>query len=324
MANHKRKFHSPGFDPGLSQRLDGDLRRAIEHDGSFNVRRFGRRYEGLHAYQYLITCSWERFLTLLGVFLLGINFLFAVVYWIIGREHLQGMPECGRIEEFMYDFFFSVQTFSSVGYGAIAPRDIAGGIVSSIEALTGLLAFALATGLLFSRFSRPTARILFSKSAIVSPYQDKTALMFRIVNQRGNVMIDLSASAIFSWVDDVNGRKTRRYAPLTLERPSIFFFPLPWTIVHPIDDASPLWGLDLDELKLRQAEVMIIVRGFDDTFSQSVHVSNSYRYDEIEFGRRFVSIFHVDESGTVMVNVDRIDDTEEVALAVELASDGEL
>lgn len=324
MAHHKSKFRAPGFDPGLTQKVDGSLRRAIEHDGSFNVRRFGKRFEGLHLYQYLITCSWRDFLLWTAAFLVGLNLVFAFVYWSTGTGHLQGIPDCSEWERFWYNFFFSVQTFSSVGYGAIAPRDLTGGFISSAEALVGLLSFALATGLLFARFSRPSARILFSKSAIVSPYQDKTALMFRIVNQRGNVMIDLTADAIFSWVEETSGRKTRKYAPLTLERPSIYFFPFPWTIVHPIDDASPLWGLDLDELKRRQAEVMIIVRGFDDTFSQSVHVRNSYRYEELEFGKRFLPIFHVDDDGTVLVNVDRIDDTEDAALAVEIISDGEL
>ncbi len=217
-----------------------------------------------------------------------------------------------------------MQTFSSVGYGAIAPRDIVGGFISSTEALVGLLAFALATGLLFARFSRPSARILFSKTSIIAPYQDKTALMFRIVNQRGNVMIDLSANAIFSWVEDSDGRKIRRYVPLTLERPSIYFFPFPWTIVHPIDDTSPLWGLDLEELTRRKGEVMIIVRGYDDTFSQSVHVRNSYRFDEIEVGRKFVSIFHVGDDGTVLVNVDKIDETEEAPLAVSIVNEEEM
>lgn len=324
MTRQKAHFNSPGFDPGLTQRIDGDLRRAIEHDGNFNVRRYGNRFEGLHAYQYLVTCSWARFMLLVAVFLVGINLLFALTYWLVGVEHLQGVPDASPFKQFLYAFFFSVQTFSSVGYGAIAPRDITGGLISSVEALLGLLAFALATGLLFARFSRPTARILFSKSAIVAPYQDKTALMFRIVNQRSNVMIDLSANAIFAWVENVNGKRIRRFAPLTLERASIYFFPLPWTIVHPIDDTSPLWGLDHEELSKRQAEVMIIVRGFDDTFSQSVHVRNSYRFDEIEYGRRFVPIFHVDDYGTVLVNVDQIDETEEATLAVSIVNDEEI
>jgi len=318
----RRTFRAPGFDPGLSQRLDGEMRRAIEHDGSFNVRRYGKRFEGLHAYQYLVACSWRRFLVLTALFLLGINLLFAVVYWVMGIQHLQGVPDASPLDQFYYAFFFSVQTFSSVGYGAIAPRDIPAGIVSSIEALSGLLVFALATGLLFARFSRPSAHFLFSRSAVVAPYQDRTALMFRLVNQRGNLVIDLSADAIFAWVEEVNGKKMRRFAQLVLERPSIFFFPLPWTIVHPIDENSPLWGLDCEELEKRKAEVMILVRGFDDTFAQSIHVRNSYRFDEIEFGRRYATIFHVDEQGTVMVNVDRIDDTEEAPLAVEIVTEG--
>ncbi|MBK8127397.1 MAG: hypothetical protein IPK53_00260 [bacterium] len=313
------KYRSPGYDPGLSQRVDGDLRRAIEHDGSFNVRRFGRRFEGLHAYQYLVTCSWTRFMVIVGAFLVGINVIFAGCYWALGIQHLQGVPDGTPFEQFLYAFFFSVQTFSSVGYGAIAPRDIAGGAVSSIEALLGLLAFALATGLLFARFSRPSAHFLFSQSAIIAPYQDRTALMFRLVNQRGNLVTDLSADAIFAYVDVVDGKPVRRFSPLTLERPAILFFPLPWTIVHAIDENSPLWGLDAEALAKRKAEVMVIVRGYDDTFAQSVHVRNSYRFDEIEFGRQFVPVFHVDQHGTMMVNVDRIDETEAAALAVELS-----
>lgn len=316
MTDSQSEFKRPGFDPGLSQKVGGELRRAIEHDGSFNVRRRGKRYEGLHAYQYLITCSWPTFLTLLGVFLVGVNLIFAAVYWVLGTDHLHGIPQVGAFEEFLYDFFFSVQTFTSVGYGAIAPQGITGGFVSSVEALVGLLAFALATGLLFARFSRPSARILFSRTAIVAPYQDKTALMFRIVNQRGNVMIDLTCDVLFSWIDVSDGREVRKYASLQLERASIYFFPFPWTIVHPIDHQSPFWGLKEQELASRRAEVMIVVRGYDDTFSQSVHVRDSYRFDEIEFGRRFVPIFSVDNDGMVIVNVDRIDETESVTLPV--------
>jgi inward rectifier potassium channel len=318
MAFNRSRFRSPEYDPGLSQKVDGELRRAIEHDGSFNVRRFGKRFEGLHLYQYLVTCSWREFLLWSGAFLIGVNLIFAAIYFFSGSGHLQGVPDCPQWQAFCYDFFFSVQTFSSVGYGAIAPRDLIGGFISSAEALFGLLCFALVTGLLFARFSRPSARILFSSMAIVSPYQDKTALMFRVINQRANVMVDMSADAIMSWVETVNGKVMRRFARLTLERPSIYFFPLPWTIVHPIDETSPLWGLDSDALAAKQAEVMILIRGYDDTFSQTVHTRNSYRFDEITFGRKFTPIFHVDDVGTVMVNVDLIDQTEAAVLAVEV------
>src|SRR5262249_10157602 len=150
-------------------------------------------------------------------------------------------------------------------------------IIVTIESLFGLLSIAFATGLLFARFSRPTARIIFSNSAIIAPYREITAYEFRITNARNNQIIELSANVVFSRYIEENGKRIRRFPPLPLERKKFTFFSLSWTIVHPITDTSPLYGLPERALVESSAEFLILLTGIDETFSQTVHARSSYK-----------------------------------------------
>ncbi len=179
--------------------------------------------------------------------------------------------------------------------------------------MTGVLGFAFGAGLLYGRFSRPSARILFSANAIIAPYQGGRALMFRAVNVRPNAIMDLSATVLLMAVGEDGDRK-RSYIPLDLERPSVFFFPLTWTVVHPIDRKSPLYGRTASQLAAQSAEVLVLIKGFDDTFSQVVHARTSYRHDEILWGRRFVRAFNTDQKGDLVLDVNGVHDTEPAAL----------
>jgi inward rectifier potassium channel len=209
-------------------------------------------------------------------------------------------------------FFFSVQTFATIGYGQIGPSGFGANMVVTIESLVGLMYQALATGLLFARFARPTASILFSRQAVVAPYGDGRALMFRIINRRRNEIVELKAQVLFSaMADDGRGGTTRRYALLPLERNRVAFFPLAWTIVHPIDDASPLAGKTAGELEHAEAEILILLSGTDETFEQTVHVRSSYRADEIVWNARFSSMFRpAGADGRVSVDVSRLHEVE--------------
>jgi inward rectifier potassium channel len=204
-------------------------------------------------------------------------------------------------------FFFSVETFATIGYGNIMPVGVPAHIVVTFESLAGLLGFALATGLLFARFSRPTAEVMFSERAVVTKYRGMTAFMFRTANSRSNQLIELEAKVLFSRLDGAS----RKYDQLSLERTRVVFFPLSWTIVHPIDEKSPLWGLSHEDLTRKEAEFLILLSGTDETFSQMVHARTSYKPHEVVFGHRFVNIYNpIDSQGVVSINVRKLSDTE--------------
>jgi inward rectifier potassium channel len=294
------------FDPGLTTQFSGELRRTINRDGSFNVHRKGLRLRDVNLYLMLIDTTWPRFLAVVGAAFIATNMLFAYLYLVIGIEHLQGTePE---MSPFVNAFFFSVHTLTTVGYGNVFPRGSGANVVAAIEATVGLMLFALATGLLYGRFSRPSARILFSEHAIMAPYQDGTSLQFRITNARTNVLMDLNARVLLMTVDPVDGQLKRDYFALPLERKTVYFFPLTWTIVHPIDSASPLYGKTAEDLKRVSAELLILIQGFDDTFSQLVNARYSYRHDEILWGAKFVPAFSVDPAGDLVLDLDRLDE----------------
>ncbi len=299
----------PPFDPGLTQKVDGKIRRVINPDGSFNVRRRGVRWRDRNIYLYLVNLRWSTFFAYVFGGYFVVNLLFASLYCLIGVEHLSGADVSTPWHAYLSAFFFSAQTITTVGYGAIAPKGIAVSAAAAAEAMTGLLGFAVATGVLYGRFSRPKAKMMFSRQAVIAPYQDKTALMFRVVNQLSNLIIDLDATVMLMTVHSVNGQLTRKYEVLNLERAKIFFFPLTWTVVHPIDEASPLWKKTPEDLTAAQAEIMILIRGFDDTFAQTVHARYSYRSDELLPGARFLPNFEIDEHGGVIVHVERVHDT---------------
>jgi inward rectifier potassium channel len=213
---------------------------------------------------------------------------------------------------FAQAFFFSVQTFATIGYGQIGPNGAPANVIVTIEALVGLMYQALATGLLFARFTRPTAAVLFSRNAVVAPYSDGEALMFRIVNRRRNEIIQLEAQVLFSAMEpDGRGGTTRRYTLLPLERNKVTFFPLSWTVVHPLDAASPLAGQTREALEQRQAEILVLLSGIDEALEQTVHARSSYRADEIVWNARFQSMFLTsDRQSRVAVDVSRVHDIE--------------
>jgi inward rectifier potassium channel len=294
------------FDPGLTQKYGGPLRRVINQDGSFNVHRRGVRWKDINPYLYLINTSWPKFLTMTVFVYLAANALFALAYFVLGAREIQGSDSPTEFRRYLNDFFFSAQTLSTVGYGSMAPRGLAANFLAAIEAMIGLMGFALATGLLFGRFSRASAKIGFSGNILIAPYQDVTALQFRIVNLRVNSLMELEAHVILMTVEDSGSERKRNFQILSLERDSIVFFPLTWTIVHPIDQQSPLHGKTAADLERMRAEVLILIKGFDDTFSQSVHARYSYRYDEIRWDARFAPAFSIEESGDALLDVDKV------------------
>lgn len=290
-------------------------RRLLNKNGTFNVERTGLRFwRSLSLYNALLTMGWPRFLLALAATYVAANAIFAAAYLACGPAALSGaLPAGGAAGPPLRAFFFSIETFSTIGYGTIAPVGLAANIVMAVEALVGLLGFALAAGLLFARFSRPNAFIVFSHSAVVAPYRDGTALEIRIANARRSEIIELNARMVLSLFEEVNGRSIRRFHVLGLERDNVVFFPLSWTIVHPIDEASPLFGMTEAELIAAEAELLVLLTGIDETFSQTVHARSSYRAEEIVWGARFGDVFrHPDGSGNLGIDMTRIDAVERV------------
>jgi inward rectifier potassium channel len=298
---------TPSFDPGLTQKYEGPLRRVINPDGSFNVLRRGATWRDFHPYLHLVSIPWAHFFGWVLLFYVFINALFASIYFALGPDAIAAKTEpTETVGRFLQCIFFSSQTLTTVGFGALAPANTDANVVAAFEALAGLMSFAIITGLLFGRVSRPSARIGFSDNALIAPYQDGTSLQFRVVNRRANILIEPAVTLMLMTVDRANGVSRREFTILKLERANIMLFPLTWTVVHPIDSESPLFGKSSQDLEDLQAEFMVLVKAWDDTFSQTVHQRFSYRYSELVWGGKFTPAFGVDANGDLEVNVDKI------------------
>jgi inward rectifier potassium channel len=288
--------------------------RLLNRDGSFNVMRAGLGFlASLSPYHALLTMSWWRFFGLTALFYFGANLLFAAAYMLCGPGSLS-VPESAGIESrFLQAFFFSIHTLATIGYGTISPVGFAANVIVSIESFIGLFGLALCTSLLFARFSRPTARILFSDRAVIAPYREVTAFEFRIANARRNQIIELEAKVLFARFEEVNGRPLRRFYPLKLERDRVVFFPLSWTIVHPIDGTSPFYGMSPEDLSKTRGEFLVLLTGFDETFSQTVHARSSYMADEVVWNARFADIFNRPaDDGLLTIDVRKLHSIESV------------
>src|SRR5262249_24479352 len=281
----------------------------------FNVRREGLNvWQELSPYHYALTISWPKFISIVGAVYIASNILFALAYMACGAQALTGFQH-GFLGRFWIAFFFSVETIATIGYGNIVPVTLAANILMTVESLYGILAFALIAGIVFARFARPSAQIMFSENAVIAPYRDIKALMFRIVNERRTQIVDLHARVLLTRRKK-DGRDDREYIPLKLERPSVAFFPLSWTVVHPIDDDSPLREYRSErDLVSCDSEFLVLLNGFDETFSQTVHTRSSYRGDEVVWGARFRNMFNPPApDGSISIDVRKIHDVERVPL----------
>ncbi len=303
-------------DLGLGLQPAVQNQRTINRDGTSNSRRIGLPFfRTADMYNSLINISWTMFNLLVFAAYLLINIFFALVYLLIGIKNLDGIKPGGSASQhFMDAFFFSAQTVSTVGYGHISPTGLPASTVAALESLVGLLSFAFATGLLYGRFSRPTAKIRYSKNIIVAPYHDITALMFRLANFRSNQLIEVEVQVILTYNDIADGKAVRQYVPLELERSKISLLTLSWTVVHPITEESPLKPMTPDFLKSSEAEFIVMLKAFDDNFSQTVQSRTSYTDEEIIWGAKFLPAFARDAAGVHVLALNKIDALEKVEL----------
>jgi inward rectifier potassium channel len=290
--------------------------RLINRDGSFNVelrRRSGWRQ--WMSYHTMITVSWAKFFGILAVFYLIFNALFAVAFLLAGPEALSGDPHLTAAER---AFFFSVHTFATIGYGNVSPISLAANVIVTIESLVGLAAMAVATGLVFARFSRPVPEVRYSNRAIIAPYRGITAFEFRVVNARRNQLVNVEAVVSMSRFEGTGTSRKRTFYSLPLERRGIAFFPLNWTVVHPIERTSPLWGWTKQMLMEAEAEFDILLTAVDESFAQTVHSRSSYTADEVEVGYRF-NMMYTEANRTYVLHLEKLDSIVPVSMEAEQA-----
>ena len=276
-------------DLGFGAVVSRQQLRLLNRDGSFNVQRFPATFwERISSYHSLVTMSWPRFFLLIGIAYFAINIPFAVAYYLCGPKALSGD---GALTGFARYFFFSIDTFATIGYGNITPASLATNLLVTIEAIFGLLSVGLVAGLVYARFARPTAKIVYSENAVVAPYRGITAFMFRLVNGRQNELIEVNMRVILSRFEDKDGKRQRVFHNLDLERPFVAFFPLNWTVVHPIDEQSPMYGWTETQMLAAESEFLILLTATDEVFAQIVHSRTSYSADEVIWNARFASMY---------------------------------
>lgn len=284
--------------------------RFLNRDGRFNSRREGLGWwRSFSPFYWLLSVSWPVFLLLAALAFAGINLVFAGLYLLLGADALRSAVVMTPLER---AFFFSVETLSTIGYGHITPFSLTAHWLSTVQAFFGVLSVALLTGLLFAKFSKPTARILFSRNVLVAPFQGGTALMLRVTNGLKNEIIEINAQMTLSKLETANGARQRRFYPLKLERNSVVFFPLAWTIVHPITPDSPLWGLNAQDLLDGDAEVLVVMHGVDDVLCQRIHARTSFTAEDIVWNAKFSDIYIKRDDGALRIDARRLGQFERV------------
>jgi inward rectifier potassium channel len=299
LKDKERKYN----DFGLGEKPETDGYRAVNKDGSFNIVKTNIPFfERLNFFHNLVTMSWSHFFFYIMIGYFVINILFASVYVAIGVENLTGTSGISFVEQFIEAFFFSAQTITTLGYGRVAPIGIPANIVAAIESMLGLLTFALATGLLYGRFSKSTTRIKYSDIGVIAPYRDINGFMIRVVNPQKNELLEVNADLSVSFRRQ--GSQLREFHNIELERDMVFFFPSVWTIVHPIDESSPLYQMTEREFQERDVEFIVMLKAFDESSSQTLYSRSSYKANEIVWGAKFTYLgehdsgkLHIDVSG---------------------------
>jgi inward rectifier potassium channel len=322
MADNPKNSHNE-LELGFGQKNYRESVRFINPDGTVNARRSGLRgLQNLDLYHWLTSIRPAKFIALIIAWYLAINLVFGWIYYQIGPENFGGVDQsASEYQKFMTLFFFSSQTITTIGFGHIHPIGNMASIAAAVEGLLGLLSFAIATGLLFGRFSRPRAHIIYSKNALIAPYRGGTGLMFRITNKKQYELIECDASVTFTMNNPTTGK--REFFNLALEISHINFLAFSWTIVHPIDEKSPIAGLTVRDLDERDAEILILMRAISDTFSQTVYSRYSYKADDIVEKARFKPLKQeVQPTGKLRISVmdihhfEKLEDVEAVKQAL--------
>lgn len=293
--------------------------RLLNKDGTPNIKKTGVGFfEKFSWFHSMLTMPSPHFFLIVFTFYVVVNLLFTFIYFLIGVENLIGIQANTLAEKIMEAFFFSTQTFTTVGYGRISPIGFAMNAVSSFQALIGLLSFAVATGLMYGRFSLPKAYLKFSKVALISPYESITGLMIRLTPFKNtSALTDAEAKITLALILEENGKASNQFFNLELEITKINALALSWTLVHPINENSPLYNFTEEDFTNTKGEILIYIKAFDDTFSNTVIARTSYTFDELLYGRKFVPMYNRDNNGqSTILHLEKLNECVKVDMPI--------
>jgi inward rectifier potassium channel len=305
MSSHKKinPFSKQNNDTGFASNTNDMGGRFINKDGSYNLIKEGMPFfKRFSLFQDMLNLPLWKFITVIFLFYVIINIIFTFFYLLIGPQQLDGMISGSYWKITREVFYFSTQTFTTVGYGHVNPVGDAANIVAAIEALTGFLSLAIVTGLIYGRFSKPRSYLAFSDHALISPYKEGTGLMFRFAafkDKHALTDLDIRVNTGLLLLDGET--PVYKYFSLTLERTRVESMPMSWTVVHPIDENSPFRGFTEEDMKAADVELYVMLRGFDDVFSNYVQQRTSYTFNEILFNRKFIPMYRESDDGKTTI-----------------------
>ncbi len=303
---HTEKDESLGY----TDRFEKQNKRVLNKDGTFNVIRKGVKTGVFHT---LLSMSWLRFAMFILLFYVGINLLFASLYVSIDFNGIGYTEDYEVNNRFLIALFFSAQTLTTVGYGSLYPLSSIVSTIAATEALIGLMGFAIFTGLMYGRFARPVHGFKFSHRALIAPFKDGLSLQFRVANEMTNNLLEIEARALLSMVVTEGKRQVRRFHPLKLEINKIDYLTINWTVVHPLNEESPLYGMNEQDFQAGNTEIIIMMKGFNDTFGQEVHARTSYTWMEIDWHRKFKLPYYFNEEGITVFELEKLEEAEEIS-----------
>lgn len=290
--------------------------RFITKNGNANVKKTGIGFfESISWYHTMVNIPRWKFILIIVLFYFVVNFCFASLYYMIGVEHLKGINATTPLDKFGQAFFFSIQTYTTVGYGHISPSGFLTSFLAAVEALFGLLSFAIATGLFYGRFSMPKAFLKFSQNALIAPFGSGTALMIRLTPYKNTNLTDAEAKMTLAMTIEDNGKLLNKFYNLDLELAKINALTSSWTLVHPITENSPLYNLTASDYQNISGEILVFIKVFDDMFSATVVKRTSYSFEEVVYGAKFSPMFsRSNDDNRTELHIDKLNAFEKVTL----------
>ncbi len=303
-------------DTGFGESAAKAGNRLIGKDGVPNVIKTGVPFwEKFSSFHTLLNLNIVALIAYTFIVFIIINFIFTGLYFIFGIHQLNGINPVSGFDKFLKVFFFSIQTFTTVGYGHISPATNGSSALAAIEAFCGLLFFAIVTGLMFARFSKPKAFIKFSKVAVIAPYEGKSALMFRMVPFKNNQLINARVRMNLSIVKEINGVKRTEFFTPKLEIDRVNSLVLSWTVVHAIDEESPIFGFTKNDFETSHFEMLIFLEAFDEIYSNTVVAKTSYVATEVKCGYKFEPMYERSYDGnSTILKLDKLNSLLETQL----------
>lgn len=299
-------------DPGFGYNSSKNAQSIINKNGESSVVHANRRFSADDFYSFFIDLAWWQFFVLIIIGYSFLNIFFGLIYVFVGIEQIT--PSKGNfISDFLNGFFFSAQTLTTVGYGGIAPKGIAANLIAAFEAMIGLLSFSFITGLLYGRFSKPKAAIRFSEHLIVRNFKNHRALMFRLMNRRKTVMIEPEVTVTLSMSEKSTDQGYKReFYQLKLERNKIMYLPTIWTIVHEIDEKSPLFKYTNKQLSELEAKLYVLIQYHEESFGQKVYQITSYDFTTLKTDVAYVPSFYFDKKGNTVLDHSKLNEVKEM------------